>query len=113
MVEILALVDSLGEGAAVPSERELAARLGMARETVRQALRDLLVEGRIRRCHGRATVVAGPKIVQPLSIESYTEGVRKQGREAWSDTGRPRHQPADAALARHPRDGARRVRVAS
>ncbi len=81
MVEILALVDSLGEGAAVPSERELAARLGMARETVRQALRELLVEGRIRRCHGRATVVAGPKIVQPLSIESYTEGVRKQGRE--------------------------------
>lgn len=36
---------------------------------------------RIRRCHGRAAVVAGPKIVQPLSIESYTEGVRKQGRE--------------------------------
>ena len=43
-IEILALVDSLGEDAAVPSERELAARLGMARETVRQALRDLLVE---------------------------------------------------------------------
>jgi GntR family transcriptional regulator len=97
MVEILALVDSLGEGAAVPSERELAARLGMARETVRQALRELLVEGRIRRCHGRATVVAGPKIVQPLSIESYTEGVRKQGREHGRTLVGLDTEPADAA----------------
>ena len=36
-IEILALVDTLGEGAAVPSEGELAARFGVARETVRQA----------------------------------------------------------------------------
>ena len=79
-IEIAGLVDTLGEGAAVPSERELAARFGIARETVRQALQELLVEGRIRRRHGRVTVVAGPKIVQPLSIESYTEGVRRTGR---------------------------------
>jgi GntR family transcriptional regulator len=29
---------------------------------------------------GRGTVVAGPKLEQPLSLASYTEGVRRQGR---------------------------------
>ena len=100
-IEILALVDTLGEGAAVPSERELAARFGVARETVRQALQELLVEGRIRRRHGRATVVAGPKIRQPLSIDSYTEGVRRQGREPGRALVALEAEPANAALARH------------
>ena len=58
---------------------ELAARFTVARETVRQALRDLLVEGRIER-RGRGTVVASPKLVQPLSIRSYTEGALSAGR---------------------------------
>ncbi|GAA1854300.1 GntR family transcriptional regulator [Pseudonocardia ailaonensis] len=100
-IEIVGLVDELGEGAAVPSERELAARFGIARETVRQALQELLVEGRIRRRHGRATVVAGPKIVQPLSIESYTEGVRRQGRTPGRALVALESQPADPVQAGH------------
>lgn len=98
-IEIISLIDALGEGASMPSERELAARFGMARETVRQALWELLVEGRIRRRHGRATVVAGPKIVQPLSLGSYTEGVREQGREPGRVLVALDSQPADAATA--------------
>ena len=43
------LVDGLGEGEALPTEREMTERFGAARETVRQALRDLLLEGRLRR----------------------------------------------------------------
>lgn len=74
-----ALVDSLAEGEVLPTERELAVRHEVSRETVRQALRDLLLEGRLRR-QGRGTVVAGPKLEQPLSLASYTEGVRRQGR---------------------------------
>lgn len=74
--EILA---SLHEGDAVPPERELAVRFGVARETVRQALHELLVEGRIER-RGRGTVVAAPKLVQPLSLRSYTEGAAERGR---------------------------------
>ncbi|ODU05260.1 MAG: GntR family transcriptional regulator [Pseudonocardia sp. SCN 72-86] len=100
-IRILELVDTLGEGSAVPSERELAARFGVARETVRQALQELLVEGRVRRRHGRATVVAGPKIVQPLSIESYTEGVRRQGRTPGRTLVALTEEDADDALAAH------------
>ncbi len=75
---IAALLDDLGEGGLLPTERDLSERYEVARETVRQALRELLLEGRVRRA-GRGTVVAGPKLAQPLALASYTEGVRRQG----------------------------------
>jgi GntR family transcriptional regulator len=74
------VLDGLDEGDAFPPERELAGRFGVARETVRQALHELLVEGRIER-RGRGTVVAKPKLVQPLSLKSYTEGALRMGRK--------------------------------
>ncbi|MFC7305324.1 GntR family transcriptional regulator [Streptomyces monticola] len=78
--QIAALLDELGAGGLLPTERDLALRYEVARETVRQALRELLLEGRVRRA-GRGTVVAGPKLEQPLALASYTEGVRRQGRQ--------------------------------
>ncbi|MFE2885601.1 GntR family transcriptional regulator [Streptomyces sp. NPDC059272] len=77
--QIAVLLDELGEGGLIPTERDLSERYEVARETVRQALRELVLEGRLRR-QGRGTVVAGPKLEQPLSLASYTEGVRRQGR---------------------------------
>jgi GntR family transcriptional regulator len=74
------LLDGLVEGDAFPPERELALRFGVARETLRQALHELLVEGRIER-RGRGTVVSKPKLVQPLSLKSYTEGALRMGRK--------------------------------
>ncbi len=73
------LLAQLPEGSAIPTERDLAEEYDVARETVRQALRELVLEGKLRR-QGRGTVVAGPKLEQPLSLASYTEGVRRQGR---------------------------------
>ncbi|MBT2395531.1 GntR family transcriptional regulator [Streptomyces sp. ISL-100] len=76
---IAAMISELGEGELLPTERDLAVRYEVSRETVRQALRELLLEGRLRR-QGRGTVVAGPKLEQPLALASYTEGVRRQNR---------------------------------
>ncbi|KUN01400.1 GntR family transcriptional regulator [Streptomyces yokosukanensis] len=76
---IAALLDELGQDSVIPTERDLAERYDVARETVRQAVRELVLEGRLQR-RGRGTVVAGPKLAQPLSLASYTEGVRRQGR---------------------------------
>ncbi|GAA3489290.1 GntR family transcriptional regulator [Streptomyces cremeus] len=73
------LLGELAEGEPLPTERDLAVRYEVARDTVRQALRELLLEGRVRR-QGRGTVAAGPKLEQPLALASYTEGVRRQGR---------------------------------
>lgn len=96
--ELDGLLTGLGVGDPVPSERELAVRFGVARETVRQALHELLVEGRVER-RGRGTVVSKPKLVQPLSLKSYTEGAVRMGRTpgrvlvSWVDV------RADAAMS--------------
>ena len=74
------LLADLEEGDPVPAERDLAVRFGVARDTVRQALHELLLEGRIQR-RGRGTVVAKPKLTQPLSLRSYTEGAERMGRK--------------------------------
>lgn len=74
-----ALLTGLDVGDAVPAERDLAVRFGVARETVRQAMHELLIEGRVER-RGRGTVIAKPKLVQPLSLKSYTEGAVRMGR---------------------------------
>lgn len=95
---ITELVDGLPEGRTLPTERELAERFGAARETVRQGLRDLLLEGRLRR-QGRGTVVAGPKLEQPLSLASYTEGVRRRGRSPGRTLIDLRSWPCPAKLA--------------
>jgi GntR family transcriptional regulator len=77
--ELDTLLADLEEGDPVPAERDLAVRFGVARDTVRQALHELLVEGRIER-RGRGTVVSQPKLIQPLSLKSYTEGAVRMGR---------------------------------
>ncbi|MFD4561994.1 GntR family transcriptional regulator [Streptomyces sp. NPDC058469] len=96
--QIAVLVDELGEGGLIPTERDLSERYEVARETVRQALRELVLEGRLRR-QGRGTVVAGPKLEQPLSLASYTEGVRRQGRTPGRSLVALDRFPCSAALA--------------
>ncbi|WP_200878828.1 GntR family transcriptional regulator, partial [Caballeronia sordidicola] len=76
-----ALLDDLSPGDSFPSERDLAERYDVSRETLRQAMRELLVAGRIER-RGRTTIVAEPKVVLPLAIGSYTEAAREKGMTA-------------------------------
>ncbi|WP_328810442.1 GntR family transcriptional regulator [Rhodococcus sp. NBC_00294] len=76
-----ALLDGLSPGDPFPSERDLAEAHDVSRETLRQAIRELLVAGRIER-RGRATVVAAPKVVLPLAVGSYTEAARAKGMTA-------------------------------
>jgi GntR family transcriptional regulator len=92
------LLEELGEGAAIPTERELAQHFAVSRVTVRQAVQELLVAGRLRR-HGRGTVVAGPKIVQQLVLGSYTEGLHEQGRQPGRRLVHADRLPASAELA--------------
>lgn len=96
---LAAIVERLAEGDALPPERELAEQLALSRATIRQALRDLLLEGRIAR-RGRNNVVTGPKLVQPLALRSYTEGIRFQGKRPGRVVVTAETVPADDAAAR-------------
>lgn len=69
----------MGPGSPVPPERELARLYETSRTTVRQALAELVVEGRLLRMQGKGTFVAKPKVAQVLELASYTEGMRQHG----------------------------------
>lgn len=98
-VRLLGLIGELGEGAMLPSERELAELYEASRSSVRQAVGDLVLEGRLRRRQGSGTFVAGPKVVQRLALVSYTEGLREQGVEPGRTVITLEHRPADTGLA--------------
>jgi len=66
-------------GTPLPPERTLATEFATSRTTVRQALAELVVEGRLERHQGRGTFVAKPKVVQVLQLTSYTEDMLSQG----------------------------------
>jgi len=79
---LLEFIGSLDPGAPVPTERELATELETSRTTVRQALGELVVEGRLVRRQGSGTYVSEPKITWPLYLASFTEQVEASGFKA-------------------------------
>jgi DNA-binding GntR family transcriptional regulator len=66
-VLLRAIDTEFGTGQVIPNERELAARFGVARATLRQALDQLELEGRLVRRRGVGTVIAAPRVGVPVS----------------------------------------------
>jgi len=75
--DILRLIVDVPTGAALPTERELAELLDTSRTTVRQAIAELVVDGRLERTQGRGTFVAQPMQVRPLT--SFSQDLAAEG----------------------------------
>jgi GntR family transcriptional regulator len=82
--ELLALLDELAVGDAIPPERRLASDLGVSRPTLRAVIDELVREGLLRRRHGSGTYVSEPKIALPLTMTSFTEDMARRGMRAGS-----------------------------
>jgi GntR family transcriptional regulator len=80
-------------GDALPSERDLAARVEMSRVTVRKAVQHLVREGVLVQRHGSGTYVAPQldRVEQSLSqLTSFSEDMARRGmlvRSVWLDRG--------------------------
>ena len=77
--DILALIADLEPASPVPTERELAERLDTSRTTVRQAIAEMVVEGRLERRQGRGTFVARPKLMQVRQLTSFSQDLTSEG----------------------------------
>jgi GntR family transcriptional regulator len=70
----------LRAGSALPSERELATRLGLSRMTVRKALEELVATHYIEQRHGSGTYVLGKRLEQPVEqVQGFTDEARALG----------------------------------
>lgn len=78
---LAALADRLPAGSPVPTERALAEEFGTSRTTVRQAIAELVVEGRLERTQGSGTFVARPKLVRVRQLTSFTDDMAAQGHQ--------------------------------
>lgn len=94
---LLGLVDAGTPGTALPTERELAERFATSRTTVRQAIAELVTEGRLDRTQGSGTYIAEPLLVEVQQLTSFTDDL---GRERVANRILDvRTEPADAETA--------------
>ncbi|HZR94481.1 MAG TPA: GntR family transcriptional regulator [Gaiellaceae bacterium] len=98
--QVLDLIEHLGVGNAIPSERQLSADLGVSRLTVRAAIEDLAREGYLVRRRGSGTYVQQPKIAQELTMTSFSEDMRRRGMTPGSRTLSLSRELAGARLGR-------------
>jgi DNA-binding GntR family transcriptional regulator len=87
-----ALESEFSVGEILPNERDLAARFGVARATLRQALEQLELEGRLQRRRGVGTTVAPPRVGVAVGTEQH----------AWPGAGDDVWQAVDCAVAAPP-----------
>lgn len=98
--ELLAMLEGLDVGDALPSERRLAAELGVSRPTLRQAVDGLVAEGLLDRRHGSGTYVAEPRIAVSLTMTSFTEDMIRRGMRPGGRVLSFRTEPAGARIGR-------------
>jgi GntR family transcriptional regulator len=83
---VVDLIERLGIGEAIPSERQLSVDLGVSRLTVRAAIDELVREGYLTKRRGSGTFVREPKIAQELTMTSFSEDMRRRGMRPASRT---------------------------
>ncbi|MEZ5085358.1 MAG: GntR family transcriptional regulator [Tessaracoccus sp.] len=81
---LLDMIADLSAGTAIPTERELAERFATSRTTVRQAIAELVVDGRLERTQGSGTFVAHPKIMHVRPLTSFSQDLDSEGQRPGS-----------------------------
>ncbi|MEV7729779.1 GntR family transcriptional regulator [Streptomyces sp. NPDC101733] len=83
-------------GEVLPNERDLAARFGVARATLRQALEQLELEGRLQRRRGVGTTVAPPRV--GVAVGNTGHSWPAESADGWEAVDAAEGVPAAAAV---------------
>ena len=107
--DLQAMIDAGEPGTALPTERELAVRFDTSRTTVRQALAELVVEGKLERTQGRGTFISEPKLITLRQLTSFSEDLAERGTRSHSEILDVSRAPADRQVAEALRVGGGRA----
>lgn len=77
---LLEMATELGPDKAIPSERDLMTTYDVSRATVRKAIDGLIMDGLLRRVHGKGTFVQRPRLESRLHLASFSQDMRRRGR---------------------------------
>ncbi|VXB35772.1 HTH-type transcriptional repressor DasR [Arthrobacter sp. 9V] len=99
--EVLGLIAGLHPGTLIPTERALAEKYATSRTTVRQAISELVAEGKLGRIQGHGTFVAPPKVTHVRQLTSFSDDARTQGLQADSTLLALNVVGSDAEVAAH------------
>lgn len=81
---LMELIEKLSTGDRLPPERELAARFGVSRMTLRQAISALANAGYVTRVQGDGTFVSDPTISKNTELTGFSEDMAARGFRASS-----------------------------
>ena len=77
--QLIELLSKLPQGERLPGERSLAEDFGVCRVTLRRAIEDLILDGKLERRARSGTYVRRPMISSEMRLKSFTEEIRQRG----------------------------------
>jgi len=77
--QLIELLAKMTQGERLPGERSLADEFGVCRMTLRRAIEDLILDGKLERRARSGTYVRRPIISSEMRLKSFTEEIRQRG----------------------------------
>ena len=98
---LLELLTEIPQGGKLPGERVLSEEIGVCRMTLRRAIEDLILDGRLERHPRSGTFVRRPVISSEMRLKSFTEELRNRGIVPSTEVISLKQVKANKDVARH------------